>query len=292
MKNETKLDVYDIVTERMIALLEQGVCPWNKPWKSGSIPSNFVSKKPYRGINVFLLAFTGFDCPYFVSFKQATELGGTVKKGSKGFPVVFWNWFPKRENGAPVFKNGKPEMIPFLRYYTVFNLEQCEGIKWEKPERKDFNPIETAESYVNGMKNAPTLTHGGSRACYSPALDCVRMPAKEAFTTPEAYYATLFHELTHATGHEKRLARKGIMEIDHFGSEQYSREELVAEMGSAFLCAMSGILPSVEKNSAAYLANWLGVLKGDKKLVVTAAGQAQKAVDYITGKEFGVESEE
>lgn len=289
MKNETKLDVYDIVTARMIELLENGVCPWNKPWKSGAVPSNFVSKKAYRGINVFLLAFTGFDCPYFVSFKQAAELGGTVKKGSKGFPVVFWNWFPKRENGAPVFKNGKPEMIPFLRYYTVFNLEQCEGIEWKKPSANAFSPIEMADAYVNGMKNAPEIRHGGNRACYSPSFDRVQMPNKEAFATVEGYYATLFHELTHATGHEKRLARKGIMEIDHFGSEQYSREELVAEMGSAFLCAFSGILPSTENNSAAYLANWLKALKNDKKLVVTAAGQAQKAVDYISGKEFVTE---
>lgn len=256
---------------------------------------NYVSKKAYRGINVFLLLCAPFDCPYFVSYKQATELG--VRKGEKGFPVVFWNWFAKRLNGVPVIgSNGKPEMVPFLRYYTVFNLEQCEGIEWEKPAQPiappQFTPIESAAQIVSGMPNAPMIRHSGNRACYTPTFDIVNMPAQDSFPIAEEYYNTLFHELTHATGHTSRLARKGVMDsAAAFGSDTYSREELVAEMGAAFLSGHSGILHKTVNNSASYLQSWIKVLKSDSKLVVTAAAQAQKASDYILNVKHEMESE-
>ncbi len=296
MKSDTKLDVYGIITERICSILESGTVPWQKPWRAaqGQLPSNFKSRKAYRGINVFLLLCTPFECPYWASFKQIKELGGNVKKGEKGFPVVFWLAGIKTKDGAAVIgANGKPEKTYLLRYYTVFNLEQCEGIKWEKPVSQEvmpFQAIESAERIVANMPNAPLIRHSGSRACYSPALDVVTMPEKETFASAAGYYATLFHELTHSTGHEKRLARKGIVsgegQIAAFGDESYSKEELCAEMGSSFLCGHAGILHSTIANSAAYCENWLKALRGDSKLIVSAAAQAQKASDYILGVTF------
>ena len=285
-------DVYQIITDRMLSLLESGTVPWQKPWSaSGSegLPRNFVSKKPYRGINPFILLCAGYSCPYWVSYRQAADLGGTVRKGEKGYPVVFWKRLPKTDKatGKPVLNGkGKPEMVLFLRYYTVFNLEQCDGIKWEKPVApagKVFEPLEEAARIVASMPDAPEIRHGGARACYSPALDLVQMPHKETFTDSAHYYNVLFHEMTHATGHAKRLARKGITEIEGFGSDPYAREELVAEMGAAFLSGHAGILHNTVTNSAAYLAGWIKALKGDPKLVVIAAAQAQKAADCVLG---------
>lgn len=284
-----KTDVYDIVTERIIAALEKGVCPWQKPWRttgSDILPSNFVSRKPYQGVNTFLLLCTEFACPYWVTFKQAKDLGGSVKAGSKGFIVVYWNFLPKKDaNGAPVIgSDGKQAKVAFLRYYTVFNLEQCEGIKWEAPkvpEGLKFEPLEQCEKIVAGMPNAPTLTHGGNRAYYAPSLDKVNMPPKEAFANIPAYYSTLFHELTHSTGHQSRLARKDVMSVEGFGTESYSKEELVAEMGAAFLCGHAGIVNATIDNTTAYLGAWIKRLKEDSKLIVSAASQAQKASNYI-----------
>lgn len=293
-----RLDVYQIITERVCSILETGTVPWQKPWKAaaGQLPSNFRSKKAYRGINVFLLLCAPFECPYWVSYKQCTELGGQVRKGSKGFPVVFWMAGMKLKDGKPVIgANGKPEKTYLLRYYTVFNLEQTEGIKWEKPAAQEVTPfeaIESAERIAANMPNAPLVKHSGARACYSPSLDAVNMPAKETFDNPAGYYATLFHELTHSTGHVSRLARKGVESGNiSFGSELYSKEELCAEMGSSFLCGHAGILHQTLGNSAAYCASWLKVLKGDSKLIVSAAAQAQKASDYILGVKFGEEAE-
>lgn len=287
-------DVYQIITDRMIAALETGVCPWQKPWKTSAsdiLPSNYVSKKAYRGINAFILLCTQYSCPYWVSFKQAGQLGGSVRKGEKGFPVVFWTKLPKKDkSGNPVMNaKGKPEMVFFLRYYTVFNLEQCEGIAWEKPTGNvvPFEPITEAARIVANMPDAPEIRHGGARAYYAPALDIVQMPEHETFNGAPEYYNTLFHELTHATGHGKRLDRKGITDIAAFGSDSYSREELVAEMGAAFLSGHAGILHNTAKNSAAYLAGWIKALKEDSKLLVTAAAQAQKAADYVLGVKWG-----
>lgn len=288
-----KQDVYEIITDKVIALLQAGTVPWQKPWKvaNGQAPANFVSKKAYRGINAFLLLCASHECPFFVTFKQALELGGNVRKGEKGFPIVFWN-FTNKKDAAPV--NGKVPQVAFLRYYTVFNLEQCDGIKWEKPtqsEKTDFQALENAENIVKNMPLCPDIRHSGNRACYSPLLDFVNMPGKESFANAQGYYATLFHELCHATGHKSRLARKGIVQdesaISSFGSSDYSKEELVAEMGSSFLCGQAGILHATIDNSASYCAAWIARLKGDSKLIISAAGQAQKAADFILGESAG-----
>jgi antirestriction protein ArdC len=175
-----------------------------------------------------------------------------------------------------------------LRYYSVFNVEQCDGIEYPKPDVPtfEFTPIERAEQIVAGMPNKPEITSGGDSAYYRPSLDQVNMPPKERFERPEYFYDTLFHELTHATGHESRLNRKGVADKDEhsqFGSDPYAREELVAEMGASFLCGHAGIVERTIDNSAAYIGHWLEQLKQDPRLVIVAAGQAQKAADYILG---------
>jgi len=282
-----KLNVYEIITEKIISLLSQGVIPWSKPWKpEAGEHMNLVSGKPYRGINVFLLGCAGYDSPFWLSFKQAKKLGGSVKKGEQGSIVVFWKWIIKEEiedNGEKKYKK-----IPLLRYYTVFNLEQCEGIDAPAPvlepvEKK--NPIKEAQTIVDGMPNRPAIVHGGNAAAYSPAPDRIKMPELEQFVSSEEYYSTLFHEMTHSTGHASRIGRKDIEHVKPFGSVEYSKEELIAEMGAAFLCAVAGIENKTINNSAAYIQGWLKELKNDKKMVVFAAAAAQKAADYIQGIE-------
>ncbi len=274
--------VYDVITDRVIEKLQAGTIPWEKPWggKAG-MPQNLKSGKAYRGINVFLLHCLGYESPFFVTFKQCKERGGHVRKGEKGCPVVFWKWLDVEDDG-------KSRRVPMLRYYTVFNTGQCEGIDTptiDAPERH-HEPIRVAQATVEAMPNPPGVVHGYTSAAYSPTTDIVRMPKPERFDSSEAYYSTLFHELTHSTGHTDRLGRKGIMDTVMFGSSDYSREELVAEMGASFLCGEAGILEPCIDRSSAYIAGWLKALKNDRKLVVTAAAQAQKAADYILNRTF------
>jgi antirestriction protein ArdC len=278
--------VYQVITSRIIGLLEKGVVPWQQPWQSTDhAPRNMVSGKPYRGINTFLLSALGYSSPFWLTFKQAQSLGGHVKQGEKGSPVIFWKWLDMENKDT-----GKTERIPFLRYSSVFNVAQCEGIEVPttgEPVR-EHSPVDAAENIVAGMPKRPEIKQGSNRAFYSPARDMIGMPALEQFGTTEHYYSVLFHELTHSTGHETRLNRKSVSRTEgtqaSFGSDAYSREELVAEMGSAFLCGHAGIVERTIDNSAAYLASWLNRLKSDPKLVVQAAAQAQKAADFILGK--------
>jgi len=282
--------VYEIITEKILERLEQGEVPWHKPWCGGGYPKNLVSKKEYRGINVFMLATQKYTSPYWVSYKQAQELGGNVKKGEHSTMVVFWKQLNIKEKGEN--EEGEeeitPKTIPFLRYYRVFNIEQCEGLDPKKlPEietNPNFQPIPACEQTVVGMQNKPVIHHEELRAYYHPVLDYVNMPKKENFKKEEFYYSTLFHELGHSTGHESRLARKTITENAHFGNETYSKEELVAEMTAAFLCGHHKIEQETLENSAAYIKSWLRKLKDDAKMVVLAAAQAQKAADYILNR--------
>ena len=272
-----KTDVYQIVTNRIIHLLEAGTVPWHRPWKGGSeAPRNFISRKAYRGINCFLLNAAGFVSPFWLTFKQVQALDARVKKGEKSFPVVFWKTFEVEEAG-------ETKRHAFLRYYSVFNVAQCEGITVPASPKthENFRPIERCEEVVANMPRRPTIEHGGARACYSPLRDVVSMPETGAFETPEAYYGTLFHELTHATGHMSRLNRKEITDSIHFGTDPYGREELVAEMGAAFLCGHCEIESTILDQSASYIDHWLTRLKDDCKLVIQAATQAQKACDFI-----------
>jgi antirestriction protein ArdC len=291
------VNVYSMVNQRIMELLENGTIPWRKPWNvKAGMPKNLVSKREYHGVNAFLLGCQQYGSPWWLTFKQAVEKGGHVKKGSKSSLVVFWKWIDRKgavdseDVDASDSDTGK---IPMLRYYNVFNLDQCEGIP-EPPTQEIhniFTPIERAEQIVAGMPLRPEILHGGNKAAYSPTFDRIKMPQKHNFNTPEEYYCTLFHELSHSTGSEKRLARKSLMEVTGFGSHEYSKEELVAEMSSAFLCAMSGIEQKTIENSASYIASWLKALKDDKKMLVMAAAQGQKAADYILNRQETAEEE-
>ena len=286
---------YQVITDRLIAMLEAGTAPWHKPWTGGaaSFPKNMKSKKHYNGINVWMLHMSGHSSAYFMTFKQAKELGGSVRKGEKGFPVVFTKQLPPRAVDVPTSNGGSESMIDgrsggrMLKYYTVFNVEQCDGIT--APDAGtvptfEHDPIETAERILSDMPNRPAITHAGGRACYAPALDVITMPEANRFETRPAYYSTLFHELAHSTGHATRLSRPEIIEPGSFGSKPYGKEELVAEMAAAYICGAAGIERDTIDNSASYLAGWIDTLKGNVKLAVQAASAAQKAADYILGR--------
>jgi antirestriction protein ArdC len=281
ISNQSK--IYEMINERIIELLELGEIPWRKPWVSGE-PVNFITRKPYRGINPFILISSGFSCPFWVSFKQAKGKGGRIKKRAKGFPVVFWKWIevkdPESDTGI--------KRVPILRYYTVFNLEQTEGIDIPEIKTRDFNPILEAEKVIHQMPNAPLIDHDEPRAYYKPYEDVVNMPKANLFHSDEEYYSTLFHELTHSTGHFSRLNREEVSKMSPFEHQSYSKEELVAEMGSAFLCGRCGIAPKVIDNQAAYIQAWLKRLQNNKKWLIYAAAKAQKAADFILGIDHDV----
>lgn len=288
--------VYEVITSQIVEQLEQGVVPWARPWKvDGLAPSNLVSRRPYRGINVFLLGFRAAATPWWLTFRQAKALGGAIRAGERSTPVIFWRWVDRKggETEAEGASNGRRgpqrDRLPVLRYYSVFSLDQTEGIDPSKVPAADtlaVAPVPTAEEIVAGFPEPPTIEHRAQpRAFYRPAMDSVTMPPRSAFGRAEGYYSTLFHELTHATGHAKRLARPGF-DKNHaapFGSEPYAREELVAELGAAFLCGEAGIEPDIP-NSAAYIDHWRQSLSRDSRLVITAAQQAQRAADYILGR--------
>jgi antirestriction protein ArdC len=281
-------NVYEIVTEKIIQQLENGVAYWRKPWRT-ELPCNLLSQKPYRGLNVFLLGSQGYSSRYWLTFNQANKLGGKIKRGEKSSLVTFWNIgqekMIRRSDGTE-----KLSIPILLRYYNVFNLEQTEGIadKLGLSSVARVADIEACERIVAEMPNAPQRAQS-DRAWYRPSSDTVGMPAKSSFLSSEEYYSTLFHELTHSTGHRSRVGRDGIEHLNTFGSESYSKEELIAEMGAAMLCGVTGISPTVIENSAAYLKNWISVLKGDSKLLLSAASQAQKACDYIRGTSASTE---
>ena len=277
-------DAYDIVTERIIDHLNKGVVPWRKGWIGGGRPCNLVTAKPYRGVNVFVLASAGYSSRYWLTFNQARKKAGSVKKGEKGTPVVFWKWLEKeREN--PDTGEKTTDRIPLLRYYTVFNLEQTRGI--EEPELSDkpeMRPIDAAQAIIANMPQRPAMVPG--RPAYNARADIVSLPAFKRFTCAEAFYSTAFHELAHSTGHGSRLGRKEVVEATYFGDPDYSKEELVAEMTAAFLCFEAGICPQTLENSAAYIKGWLKVFKDDRKVLVCAAAAAQKAADFILDTRF------
>ena len=272
--------VYQIVTDRIVSLLESGTVPWRKPWAGpANEPKNLQSGKAYRGINVFLLSAVGFGSPYWLTFKQASARGGHVRKGEHGSLVVFYkDWDTGKRDD-----DGRPVVLPVLRYYRVWNVEQCDGVEYPSIDvpTLDFRPIDRCERVVADMPRAPKIVQGEARAWYQPTADVVNMPQPELFRSVEEYYSTLFHELTHSTGHKSRLDRPGVAQVQPFGSAVYSREELIAECGAAFLCGHCSIEAATLDNSAAYIAGWLAKLRSDRKLVVQAASQAQRAADWI-----------
>lgn len=278
----SKIDLYQIVTDRIVALLEQGTLPWQKPWKDAGIPRNLISKRPYRGINLWLLLSLHYDQNLFLTWEQIKQLGGSVNKGETGQIVIFWKSLKKED--AVETEEGKSVTKPILRYYKVFNVAQCRDLPTDLFDHlppQEIDPLPICENLIASLVGFPPIKHKEPRAFYHPVEDYINMPRRKLFATIESYYGTLFHELVHSTGHEKRLNRPSVTQMAEFGSEPYSIEELIAELGSCYLCNHVGILNPELANSAAYINGWLSNLKKDKHFIIHASTQAQKAVDYI-----------
>lgn len=284
-------DVYTIVTDRIIQLLEQGICPWRSPYRYG-LPRNIVSKQCYNGINSILLAGMGmyrqYKSHYWLTYNQAGNFGGKVRKGEHGCPIIYFNMRDydtgaQDENGDPVI-----DKVPFIRYYTVFNLDQCENIDLDKAGVNVSNDaIVDAEQVIANMPNRPKMVSTNqSVAFYRRSDDTLNLPDINNFVSSDAYYSTAFHELVHSTGHESRLDRKSLRDLMSMEERDraYSKEELIAELGSSMLSAHCNILDEhILENNAAYCASWIKHLKekDNKKLLVQAGAAAQKAINYI-----------
>lgn len=287
-----RAEIEEKVTKGILAQLEKGVVPWSQPWTSaGLLPTSVATKRPYRGINALILWVEaqekGYASPFWLTFKQTKQLGGSVKKGESATPVVFWKMLEKQErvDGVDVTKR-----IPLMRYFNVFNLEQTEGVELSNAHLamvEQGEPVEVdaaVERVLEGYVDGPELKHvKQGRAFYVPSDDAITMPALDQFKSSEGYASTLFHELTHSTGHASRLDRFEGNET--FGCESYAKEELVAEIGASILAGAVGVDLDVEQ-TAAYVGSWLKKLNDDRSLIVSAAQQAQKAVDRILGTTF------
>ena len=279
-------DTYTLITDRIIAELENGTVPWHKPWTCAQPAISHTTGKAYSLLNQLLLGGRGGE---YLTFQQAQKEGGRVKKGEKASMVVFWKWLKIEDEDT-----GAEKEVPFLRYFSVFHVDQCEGIspRFRASEPLIITPAQAndaAEDIIadylqrSGVK---LISRESSEAFYRPATDTVVLPLRSQFADTAEYYSTAFHELTHSTGHHSRLNR--ITETARFGSAPYSKEELCAELGASFLVNHLGLeTASSFRNNAAYIEHWLSVLKEDKRLLVTAAGQADKAVHLILGEEAG-----
>jgi antirestriction protein ArdC len=273
-----RIDIYQSVTDRIATALEEGTVPWHQPWNDGH-PFNIRTNRHYRGVNILLLGLQPYTDPRWGTFKAISESGGHVRKGEKGTWIILWKPVSKHHDG-----DDSDETYMLLRQYCVFNAEQADDLpEWSPTDAREHEPLEAAEMIVEGYENAPLIRFGGDRAFYQPSTDIVQVPEAREFESGDAYYSTLFHELVHSTGHEKRLKR---IEPALFGSDPYAREELVAEVGASMLGAVAGIENAGGGQNAAYIAGWLKAVRNDHKLVVQAAAQAQKASDLILGETF------
>lgn len=270
------MDIYAEITNRMIAEMENGIIPWQKPWMASGTAVSHTTGRPYSLLNQMLLGRPG----EYLTYKQCHEEGGYVRRGEKAHMVVFWKWLDREDE-----ETGETKQIPFLKYYSVFHVDQCEGIfaRHGQMNTRPASPDQTAEAIIRGYvsREGVTIEHReGDAAFYQPAADRIVLPLLSQFRETAEYYSTAFHEMVHSTGHMKRLAR--LDGTAFFGSESYSKEELIAEIGSAALVHHAGLETSGSfRNSAAYVQNWLTVLKNDKRFIVSAAGRADKAVDFI-----------
>lgn len=286
-----RTDIYGTITNKIVAELERGTLPWRKPWSVDTLAGNIArplrfNGVPYRGLNVLLLWLAAMEAGYtaqtWMTYRQAQELGGNVRKGEKGTQIVKAGTFKKtltdEETGEDIERN-----IPFMKGYTVFNVEQIEGLPPQyypaapTAPAEDPNRVEEAEAF---FRHVPAIVrHGGDRAFYSPSADFIMLPPFEAFDSPVAYYSTRGHETVHWTRHESRLNRS--FGRERYGDEGYAMEELVAEIGAAFLCADLGLVPAIREDHAPYVAGWLKVLKNDKRAIFAAAAHAQRALDLL-----------
>ncbi|MCC3750842.1 MAG: ssDNA-binding domain-containing protein [Halorhodospira halophila] len=310
---EQKRDLYQEVTDKIINALEEGVVPWVQPWddKTAAIASGFpvnaLNDHPYRGTNTLILwaeqAIRGYSTSRWLTFKQAKEAGGHVRKGEKGTLATFFKRIPvqkKDRAGNPVYdEEGNPEtkIVPFIRGFTLFNLDQVEGLDeryWHPGTvSQELDSVEAADAIVEA--SGADIVFRGTRAAYTPELDRIQMPPQESFGTSEGFYATLLHELSHWTGHSDRLARPSVIRPASFGSEDYAFEELVAELSCAYLCAEIGMQGDLRHEG--YIASWLKALRGDKTFIFRASSEAKDAAAYLSSSveglsEWSTESEE
>lgn len=282
MKTEmSRADVYEYVGSRMVERLETGEVPWiNTRAKPLLCARSFTTGKQYRGINAFLLTMANGASPFWATFNTVKAAGGIVKKGSRSQIAVFWKLMESKELDN---ESGEKKHYPVLRYYNVFSLDSCEGLTCPLLDEVNIgDPIESAESIIASYTDKPAINFGQSgRAFYSPAEDRIVMPQRSHFTSASAYYRTYFHEIIHSSGAKGRLNRWSELDTQNFGREEYGFEELTAELGAAMLLAHAGLYEEMEEKSASYLSNWKHALQADSKLIVKAAGAAQKAVDYV-----------
>lgn len=286
----TKQSIEDKVTDTIITALEAGVAPWTKPWNGGAEPVSLSTGRPYRGINWLVLSLVadeqGYDSNVWMTYKQAAAHGGQVRKGEKGTAIVFWKMLERKDD------NGDAKSVPLLRYYTVFNAAQVDGLELPDkfvPEPADEDEVRTMQTVFDDVTNVwdatgnsrPTITFGGHRAFYRPSEDSITLPPMDDFTDVAGFAGTLLHEAAHSTGHASRLNRWD-GKSHEFGCNDYAEEELVAEIGAAMLAARLGLPMQVDR-SAAYVASWLERLKDDRSLLIAAAQRAQKAVDWVCG---------
>lgn len=276
------MDLYQTITERMIKEMERGIIPWRKPWMASGRAVSHVTGKAYSLLNQMLLGRPG----EYLTFRQAQQEGGYVRKGEKAQMLIFWKWLDSKDE-----ETGETRQVPYLRYYSVFHIDQCEGIiaKHAAMAGSSVEADAAAEAIITEyvQREGISLEYAeGDAAYYQPGPDRIVLPMMKQFTDAAEYYGTAFHEMVHSTGHMKRLARLDV--TAHFGGEEYSKEELVAEIGSAALIHHAGLETAGSfRNSAAYVQNWLQALKNDKRFIVNAAGKADKAVDFIlTGKKI------
>ena len=272
------MDIYAAVTDRIIAQLDQGIIPWQKPWVANGKAISHATGKAYSLLNQMLLGKSG----EYLTFKQCQEAGGHIRKGEKASMVVFWKWIEQEDEDT-----GETKQTPFLRYYNVFHIDQCEGVTAKYTTEAVFpdgaDTLAAAQEIIYDYlgREGVKLTHEeGDRAFYRPSTDEVVLPIRKQFVSTAEYYSTVFHEVVHSTGHPTRLNR--LSKPSFFGTEEYSKEELVAEIGASALVNHVGLETEHSlRNNAAYIQNWLSVLKNDKRFIVSAAGRAEKAVNLI-----------
>lgn len=280
------MNIYETVTARILSQLDAGVVPWRKTWTTG-LPKSLTTGKEYRGVNILILGTAPFSSRYWVTYWEAQRLGGHVRRGERASPVVFWKWRTPQELARLREKSGREDLAPCVPFSAaVFNLDQVEGVS--RPEddvpNRSNDRFEVADKMLDVMPDQPEIVHVATREpSYSPRFDRVTLPHLSQFESAAEYYATLFHELVHATGHPKRLDRFG--RVNHYLVRRHATEELVAEFGSAFLCATTRTWSSaVEARQAAYIQGWVGSLRGDPLRLARVLADAQRAAEFILGK--------
>ena len=273
-KKGTEKDVQTIITERIIGQLEKGIVPWRTPWMEAGVPTSLISKRPFRGINVLLLAVLGYERNVFLTSNQLEAIGGSIKPNERQNMIVFWN----NQKGEP----GDEKKTSSLLYYLVYNIAQCVGILGESvPEVfRETDPIKACEGIVANMQNGPSIRNKEAGAYYDPLDDYINVPKLKSFANPVCYYSALFHQLAHSTGHHTRLDRMGLVQMSEYGCSGFTQEELVAEIVTNYLENNAGI-PCPFEPSQEYLDGWIQKLQADRYFIFTACTLAQKAIDFI-----------